>query len=147
MKSFTTTIKVPQSPAHVFRAINDVRAWWTGNIDGRTDAPGEEFTYRYAKVHRTTQKITEWVPDARVVWHVTDSFIDFPDASEWTGTDIVFEIARQGDETEVRFTHQGLVPDCDCYEACRKGWTFYIEGSLRKLITTGTGDPNAKERG
>ncbi len=147
MTNFTTTFTVPQSPAQVFRAINDVRAWWTGNIDGRTDAPGEAFTYRYAKVHRTTQKITEWVPDEKVVWHVTDSFIDFPDSSEWTGTDIVFEIAKKGDETELRFTHLGLVPECDCYEACRKGWTFYIQDSLRKLITTGTGEPNRKERG
>lgn len=146
MQAFTTTFTVPQSPAQVFRAINDVCAWWSGDIDGSTDALGAEFTYRFAKVHRTTQKITEWVPDEKVVWHVTDSFINFPVPDEWTGTDIVFEITRKGDATELRFTHRGLVPECACYDACRKGWTFYIEDSLRELITKGKGEPNQKER-
>ncbi len=145
MNSFTTTITVPQSPEQVFAAINDVRAWWSGDIDGTTDAPGAEFTYRFAEVHRTQQKITEWVPNAKVVWHVTDSFINFADPNEWTGTDIVFEIAKKGDATELRFTHQGLVPSCDCYEACRAGWSFYIEDSLRRLLATGQGRPNSKD--
>jgi len=134
-KSFTTTITVDRSPREVFEAINDVRAWWSGQIEGRTDALGAEFTYRYKKLHRTTQKITELVPNKRVVWHVTDSHIHFvKDKSEWDGTDIVFDIRKQGDKTEVRFTHVGLVPDVECYDACRDGWTFYINGSLRKLI-------------
>jgi len=145
MNGFTTAFTVPQSPAQVFRAINDVRAWWASDIEGRTDALGAEFTYHFAKAHRTTQKITEWVPDRKVVWHVTDSFINFPNPSEWTGTDIVFELAPEGEGTEVRFTHQGLEPQCTCYEACREGWTFYIEDSLRRLITTGKGRPNADD--
>ncbi len=145
MTDFTTTITVPHTPAQVFAAINDVRAWWSGDIDGATDAPGAEFTYRYAQVHRTTQKITEWVPDRKVVWHVTDSFINFGNQHEWTGTDIVFELAPAGDGTELRFTHKGLVPTCDCYDACRNGWSFYIEDSLRRLITTGEGHPNSKD--
>lgn len=145
MKSFTTTIQVPQSPEQVFAAITDVRGWWTGDIDGRTDALGEEFTYRFAKVHNTKQKITELVPNQKVVWHVTDSFINFADPNEWTGTDIVFEIAKTADGSELRFTHEGLVPDCDCYDACHAGWTFYIEDSLRRLITTGRGRPNRQD--
>ena len=142
-KSFTTSIMVEQTPERVFHAINDVRAWWSGEIEGRTDALGADFTYRYKKVHTTTQKITELVPNEKVVWHVTDSHIDFAKRNEWTGTDIVFEIAKKGDKTEVRFTHVGLVPACDCYEACRKGWTFYVNESLRNLITTGKGEPHS----
>jgi len=50
------------------------------------------------------------VSGKKVVWHVTDSRIQFVrDTSEWDGTDIVFEIARRGDKTEIRFTHIGLV--------------------------------------
>ena len=57
-------------------------------------------------------------------------------------TRIVFEIARKGDETEITFTHVGLVPRFECYEACTDGWRTYINGSLKDLITTGRGRPN-----
>jgi uncharacterized protein YndB with AHSA1/START domain len=141
--SFTTSFTVDQSPEEVFAAINDVRGWWSGEIDGRTDKLGAEFTYRYEDMHRSTQKITELVPGKRVVWHVTDASLDFvKHKTEWNGTDIVFEIARKDGKTTVRFTHVGLVPSFDCYAACFDGWSFYIDKSLRKLITTGKGKPN-----
>lgn len=141
MSNFTTGFTVDSSPKEVFEAINDVRAWWTGNIEGSSGAIGDEFTYSYKKLHRTTQKVTELVPGKKVVWHVTDSRIDFVgDKSEWEGTDIVFDIQKKGDKTEVRFTHVGLVPKCECYDACREGWTFYVGDSLRKLIEKRAGD-------
>ena len=146
-KSFSTSFTVDQSPDEVFGAINDVRGWWSGEIDGRTDKLGAEFTYRYKGLHRSIQRITELVPGKRVVWHVSDATLDFvQDKTEWNGTDIVFEIARKGDQTEVRFTHVGLVPRFQCYGDCSGAWGFYINDSLRSLIATGKGDPNSEER-
>ena len=144
---FTTTFSVDQSPQEVFDAINDVRSWWSGEIDGRTDALHAEFTYSYKELHRTTQKITEWVPGKKVVWHVTASHLAFvADKAEWDGTDIVFDITKKGDKTEVRFTHVGLVPAIECYDGCSGAWGFYINDSLRKLIATGKGQPNQKQQ-
>lgn len=144
-KGFTTSITVDRSPREVFDAINDVRGWWSGEIDGITDRLGAEFTYRYKGLHRSTQKITELVPAKRVVWHVSDARLEFvEDKTEWNGTEIVFEIATKGDKTEVRFTHVGLVPRFECYGACSAGWGFYINDSLRSLIATGKGAPNPK---
>ncbi|MNR62456.1 hypothetical protein D3C85_1844870 [compost metagenome] len=37
----------------------------------------------------------------------------------------------------------GLVPEYECFEVCQAGWTNYIENSLKKLIETGKGLPNA----
>jgi uncharacterized protein YndB with AHSA1/START domain len=143
----TITFAVDQSPEEVFSAINNVRGWWSGEIDGRTDKLGEVFTYRYKDVHRTTQKITEFVPGKKVVWHVTDAELNFvKDKTEWNGTEVVFEIARKGDKTEVRFTHVGLVPAFECYGGCSGAWGFYINDSLRNLITTGKGEPNEEEK-
>jgi hypothetical protein len=67
------------------------------------------------------------------------------DKTEWKGTDIVFEIGKSGDKTELRFTHVGLVPDFECYGECSDPWRFYINGSLRSLIAKGRGQPNPKE--
>jgi len=145
---YTTSFTVEQTPEEVFNAINDVRAWWSGEIDGSTDKLGAEFKYRYQDVHETTQRITEWVPGKKVAWHVLDSQINFvKDRTEWNGTDIVFEINRKQDGTELRFTHVGLVPDFECYGGCSDAWGFYINDSLRSLITTGKGQPNQTEEG
>jgi uncharacterized protein YndB with AHSA1/START domain len=136
-ESYTTSFTVEQSPEEVFDAINDVRAWWSGQIEGRTEGRDAEFTYSHGNVHRTTQKITEWVPGKKVAWHVVDSHIGFvADEREWDGTDIVFEIEKKGQRTEVRFTHVGLVPVIDCYDACSRAWGHYINDALFRWIMT-----------
>ena len=145
-QSLTLTFSVEQSPEQVFDAVNNVRAWWSGEIAGETDRLGAEFTYRYKDVHRSTQKITEFVRAKKVVWHVADAELNFvKDRNEWNGTDIVFEIARKGSKTELRFTHVGLVPAFECYGGCSGAWGFYVGDSLRSLITTGKGAPNRTE--
>jgi uncharacterized protein YndB with AHSA1/START domain len=145
-RNFTTSFIVDQSPEEVFAAVNNVREWWSGEIDGSTDKLGAEFSYRYKDVHRSTQKITELVPGKRVVWHVTDAKLNFvKDKTEWNGTEIVFEIARKRQKTELRFTHVGLVPTVECYGGCSGAWGYYVNDSLRSLIATGKGQPNPEE--
>ena len=147
-QDLTISFSVDQSPEEVFDAINDVRGWWSGEIEGPTDKLGAQFEYRYKDVHRTTQKITEFVPGKKVVWRVVKSMINFvKDKKEWDGTEIVFEIGRKRGKTEVKFTHVGLAPGIECYEGCSGAWGFYVGESLRKLITTGKGEPNKKEKG
>ena len=146
-KSFTTAFTVDQSPEEVFAAVVDVRAWWTGEIEGRTDRLGAEFVYRYKSLHRSTQKVTELVPGKKVVWQVVDSHLDFvDDKAEWNGTRVVFEIARKGDQTELRFTHIGLVPAFECYDGCSGAWGSLVNDNLRRLITTGKGKSKVKAK-
>lgn len=142
-QNFTTTICVDQPPEEVFKAINNVRGWWSGKIEGDTDKLGAEFIYRYKDVHRSKQKIAEFVPGKKVVWHVLDSRLSFQKENEWTGTDIVFDISQKEDKTEVRFTHVGLVPAFQCYGDCSGAWGVLISENLRKLITTGKAQPDA----
>ncbi len=143
-QSFSTEFLVDQSPAEAFAAITNVRGWWSGQIDGVTDEPGGEFTYRYQDVHYSKQRITELVPGKKVVWHVLDASLNFTaDPKEWTGTDVTFEISPRGGQTAVQFTHLGLVPAVECYDKCASAWAYYINYSLRQLITTGRGQPNS----
>jgi uncharacterized protein YndB with AHSA1/START domain len=146
-RDFTTTFSVDQTPEEVFEAITNVRGWWSGELDGPTDELGGEFTYRYQELHFSKQKVTELVPGKRVVWLVLDSYLEFiEDKREWNGSRVIFDIARKGDKTEVRFTHAGLVPAHECYGACSSAWSSYIRGSLRSLIATGKGSPNPQEK-
>jgi Activator of Hsp90 ATPase homolog 1-like protein len=144
--NYTTTFTVDQTPEEAFAAINNVRGWWSDDIEGSTDKPDAEFVFQSGDVHRSVQKISEFVPGKKVVWHVSDSQINFvADKAEWTGTDIVFEITHKDDKTELRFTHVGLVPAIECYGACSNAWGFYVNVSLRSLITHGKGQPDQKE--
>ena len=142
-EGYTTSFTVDQTPDEIFHALNNVRGWWSGEIQGDTDKLGAEFTYRVQDVHRSKQKITEFIPGKKVVWRVLDGHLGFvKDKSEWKGTDIVFEIARKRDKTEVRFTHIGLVPAYECYNNCSNAWGLLVNGNLRKLITTGEAQPS-----
>ncbi|THD46574.1 MAG: SRPBCC domain-containing protein [Bradyrhizobium sp.] len=144
--NLTASFTVDQTPEEAFAAINNVRAWWSGEIEGDTDRLGSEWTYRYKEFHTSTQKIVELSPGKKVVWLVTDSYLAFvQDKKEWNGTRITFEIAPKGGKTEVVFTHVGLAPKDECFALCSDAWNSYITGSLRDLIAAGKGRPNAKE--
>lgn len=145
---FSTAFLVDQSPEEVFNAVTNVRGWWSENIEGGTSKLGEEFIYHYKDVHYCKIKLVEVVQNQRVVWHVLENYFSFTkDEKEWTATKIIFEISKEGKQTKLQFTHQGLVPEYECFEICSDGWTNYIDGSLKNLITKGKGEPNPKEGG
>ena len=104
---------------------------------------GAEFTYRYKDFHRSRQKVTELTPGKRVVWQVTDGDLNtFKNKTEWIGTEIMFDIARKGSVTELRFTHVGLVPVFECYGDCSGAWGELVGTNLRNLIVTGKNQPD-----
>ncbi|MDB5029509.1 SRPBCC domain-containing protein [Mucilaginibacter sp.] len=141
---FTTTLLVDQTPAEAFNAINDVRGWWSEEIEGSTDKLNDEFKYHFEDIHSCKMKLIEVIPDKKVAWLVMDNYFKFTkDKSEWIGTKINFEITKQDNKTQICFTHQGLVPEYECYDICFNAWTGYIQNSLRSLISTGKGQPNS----
>src|SRR6266699_2325424 len=50
-QDFITSFSVDQTPEEVFKAIKNVRGWWSEEIEGATDKLGAEFTYQYEDVH------------------------------------------------------------------------------------------------
>jgi hypothetical protein len=142
-ENYTTSFTVKQTPMEAFAAIANARGWWSEEIVGRTDTVGEAFDYHFQDMHRCRIAVTEIAPDRKVTWHVLDNYFSFTDdKTEWTGTDIVFDIAGTADGTKVTFTHIGLVPEYECFDVCSDGWVAAIRGSLQALITTGKGNPN-----
>lgn len=141
---FTTTLIVNQNSEEVFNAITNVRGWWSEEIEGDTAKLNDEFTYHYEDVHYCQIKLTEVIPNQKIVWFVKYNYFKFTkDKSEWTGTKMSFEISEKDGKTEIRVTHHGLNPEFECYNICSNAWTQYIQQSLKNLITTGKGQPNA----
>jgi uncharacterized protein YndB with AHSA1/START domain len=146
-QDFTTTLIVDQSPEEVFNAVTNVRGWWSEQIDGNTAKLNDEFDYHYEDVHRCKIKLIEVIPNQKIVWLVEKNYFKFTeDETEWTSTKPTFEISEKDGKTELRFTHVGLIPDYECFDICRDSWTNYIQNSLKKLITTGKGQPNGKDK-
>ncbi len=147
-QDFSLTLSFDASPEVVYAAILDTRTWWSGQIDGATDAVGAEFRYRYTRMHDSTQQVRELVPGRRVVWHVTEAHISFvADPAEWRGTDIVFELEPDGAATRLHFRHVGLSPSFTCFDACSSGWTALITQNLKGRVTSGQGQPDAFGQG
>jgi len=139
-QNFTTSILVGQTPAEVFKAINNPRAWWSEEIEGTTDKLNSEWNYHFGDNHRSKMKVIEMIPDKKVVWLVEENY--FKNArgqTEWVGNKITFEISKHDDKTKLVFTQIGLVPSYNCYKSCDWAWTGFVQKSLHSLITTGKG--------
>ena len=149
-KNFTTAIIVDQTPEEVFNAIRNVRGWWSGyyseEIKGDTEELNDEFSFRAGGgAHYSRQKLVEVIPNKKVVWLVTDSKLDFLEKKdEWTGTKVIFDISTKGNKTELVFTHEGLIPEIECYNSCAPAWSQYLQNKLLPLITKGEVNTNKK---
>lgn len=148
MKDYQISLMVNATPQKAFESINNVTQWWTENMKGSSQKLNDEFTVRFDDVHVSTQKLIEFVPNKKVVWLVTDSKLNFiDDKHEWTNTKVIFELEDLGSKTNIHFTHVGLAPHVECFDACCNSWSEYLKDSLVKLINTGKGNPTLKKEG
>lgn len=146
-RNYQRNYVVPKFPAQVYDAITRVSAWWTINTHGPTKVVGDEFTVQFGDVHLTKQCISEAVEGKRIVWRVTESHLPWlKDMEEWSGTEIVFDIAATSEGTKLTFTHIGLTSGVECFEQCEKGWDYFLGSSLFNLITEGAGLPDTTAR-
>jgi hypothetical protein len=149
-QNFTTTLVVDQTPEEVFNAVTNVRGWWSGyyseDIKGDTEKLNDEFSFRAGDgAHYSKQKLVEVIPNKKVVWLITDSKLDFLEKKdEWTGTKVVFDISTKDNKTQLVFTHNGLIPEIECYNSCAPAWSQYLQNKLLPLITSSKRNTNKK---
>jgi hypothetical protein len=139
-KNFSLTLLADQSPGQVFKAVSNIREWWSGyyeeEITGKSDQLHDEFIFRAGGgAHYSKQKLIELIPNKKIVWQVIDSKLLFlENKEEWTGTRLVFEISTKGNKTQLVFTHEGLTPGVECFNACSPAWRQYLQNKLSPLI-------------
>jgi hypothetical protein len=146
-QNYNATFTVSQSANKVFESINTVTKWWTENLEGSSEKLNDEFKLLWGGDNFVNIKIIESVPFNKIVWHVTDCYLEWlKDKHEWTNTKMSFEISTIDNSTQLHFTHIGLVPEVECYNDCVKGWDQYVKGSLLKLIEEGEGQPQKRKQ-
>ena len=139
IESFTATIEVTKSPQDVFNCIKEVPKWWSKDFEGSSAKLHDEFIIHHPGRHYSKQKLVEVIPDKKIVWLVTESTLPWlqEDKHEWTNTKMIFEITSKEDKTVLQFTHEGLVPEKECYAMCNQGWNKVIKEWLFNFITDG----------
>lgn len=138
-EDYTYSFNSSKTPEEVFQLLLDVEQWWSGlygeTIQGKTDKLNDEFIFNAGGgAHYSKQKLTEIIPNKKVVWLVTDSKLNFlTDTGEWIDTKISFDISTKENTTKITFNHHGLVPQIECYDSCSGAWTNYLQKLEQKL--------------
>lgn len=73
--------------------------------------------------------------DKKVQWRVTAG------PEEWVGTDVVFDLSQEGDDTIVLFGHKNWQEVNDFTSHCSTKWATFLL-SLRELVESGKGKPS-----
>ena len=90
-------------------------------------------------------EVTESLAPLRATWRVRNSALPWlKDPAEWNQTTVEWQIAAVDGRTAVTMKHHGLTPSVECFEACQKGWNFYVGTSLKELIDTDIGRPDGR---
>jgi hypothetical protein len=138
-ESFRASTEVAKSPKDVFNSLKEVSKWWSRDYEGSSAKLNDEFVISHSDQHYSRQKLIEVIPFKKIVWYVTESKLNWlkNDQNEWTDTRMVFEITTEGKKTLLHFTHEGLIPEKECYERCAQGWTMVIKEQLYNFIASG----------
>jgi uncharacterized protein YndB with AHSA1/START domain len=138
MSSIKEKLIVRGSNPKVFEALTDqagYTGWWSKDCQiGRQ--VGEESKLKFNKegtIVNMRFRIDEIGPTRSVRW--TCVAHDMP---SWIGTTLQWNLAPEGDFTEVAFEHGGWKGDAP--EPVVQGWRHFL-GRLRSYVETGQGQP------
>ncbi len=146
--NFQHEITVKTSIENVFKSITkEIPFWWTEMFEGVSDKQGDVFTVRFGSSVFKTMQVEELIFNKKVVWVVSDTFIDIPELTnkrEWLNTKIIWELETEKTNTIIRLTHIGLNPGIECYGICAVGWRQFCD-SLKTYLEKGSGMPYKEE--
>lgn len=141
-KNYQSSITTSLSPEETMLRINQVSKWWAKDFEGESEDINDVFTIRFKSGDTYTCKVTKIIPSKKIVWDVIDSYQGWNSKpTEWNGTQIIWEITSENDNTLLQMTHIGLIPEFECFSSCRQGWDYLVKHSLQKLLNENEGVP------
>ena len=140
-KDYNASIQANVSAKEAFERIARVKEWWAKNFKGKAEQLNDQFTVRFGETF-VDFKITEAIPDKKIVWTVTDCNLHWIRAKkEWKNTQVVWEISAAKNGVQISMTHIGLRPEVECWDSCKPGWDEHVKGSLLNFMMKGKGMP------
>lgn len=133
-------IKAPISKVYAaLSTVEGVAGWWTRETTG-VSKPGGTVQVRFLtpggkEIGSMGMEVKKLESNKQVHWR----FITGP--AEWIGTDVLFNLAQDGDDTIVLFSHQNWREANEFTAHCSMKWATFLL-SLRHLIETGKGNPS-----
>ncbi|MDX1353476.1 MAG: SRPBCC domain-containing protein [Thiomicrorhabdus sp.] len=129
-------VGIDASPAKIYSALttdDGLALWWTNDISGAEDV-GSTIKFRFNGAGPDFV-VTELIPNKAVRWqhsgHVPES---------WMGTEILFQLQVDGQQTFVRFTHSNWQESTDFMAHCSTKWAVFLI-SLKDAMETNQGRP------
>ena len=107
--------------------------WWTLRSTGRA-AIGATYELDFGPDYVWKAEVTKAVPGKAFELRLTSADAD------WTGTVVGFELAPNGDGTQVRFYHRGWSSPNEHYRISNHCWAMYLR-ILRRHIEHGESVP------
>jgi uncharacterized protein YndB with AHSA1/START domain len=136
-------IKAP--PARVYAAVATVKGvagWWTKDTTGDDQVGGTmrfRFTAPDGSVMGDMRMVVRKLKKNRLVqWRVVAG------PPEWIGTDITFDLSKEGNYTIVMFGHVNWRKRVKFMAHCSMKWAVFLL-SLKSLVETGKGKPAPRD--
>ena len=136
MADINHQVGIKASPEKIYELLttnSGLSKWWTNDVSGAGDV-GSVIEFRF-NGGGPDFVVSQLVPNKVVCWKHTGSM---PEA--WMGTEILFQIRQEGDQSFVRFTHANWKEPTNFMGHCSTKWAIFLL-SLKDALETGKGRP------
>ena len=136
MHEITHRIGIKAAPEKVYQLLttnSGLSKWWTNDVSGAAGV-GSIIKFRF-NGGGPDFCVSELIPNKLVRWQHSG---DMPEA--WMGTELVFNLQAEGDQTFVRFSHINWSSSTDFMAHCSTKWAVFML-SLKEYAETGKGRP------
>lgn len=133
-------IKAPLSKVYAaLSTVEGIAGWWTRDTTGQS-RPGGAINVLFRSPDGSEKgkmefELAKLSPNEEVRWR----FIAGP--PEWLGTEVTFDLSREGDSTLILFGHRNWREPVEFMAHCSMKWATFLL-SLRDLVEVGTGKPS-----
>jgi len=129
-------VGIETSPEKIYEALttdDGLTQWWTNDISGAGDV-GSIIKFRF-NGGGPDFAVTELIPNKTVRWKHSGTAPE-----PWIGTEILFQLQVDDNQTFVRFTHSNWKEYTDFMAHCSTKWAVFLI-SLKEALETNQGRP------